>query len=221
MKERKKWSSAAKLKLWTGISLLALGSALVVFMVLLQVEKKAMETEDTRSAYIVTKRIERGTVVEDWERSGYVKKREIPVSCIPENQYPADEKIGSGRVLCSLEKNTVLCTDMVETPKEETKEYKRPVIVCVESADLTGTVSGILKNGDRVNLFFFQDGSMVDEMDHVLIQQVFDANGKALLGTEKQECSLRFNIYLEEEKAGRFYELQQAGKIRVAQVVQP
>lgn len=208
------------MKICLGVSALALAAALAVFAFLTYTERQLTRGEEQKEVWVVAEPVPKGLEVEakDWER--YLEIQPVPIRLIPVGAIEKAEDLPMGKLLVSLERNTILTRSQIGTPREELKQLQKPVIATVACQDYGAVVGGILREGDLVNLYFLGEDEEIHQMEKVLVWQVFDGSGETV-GAEAENKSIsRFNVLLEEKQAAEFYRLQKEYTLRTVKVLE-
>ena len=75
--------------------------------------------------------------------------------------------------------------------------------------------SGVLRSGDRVNIYSVKEETVTLVWQDVFVQQVFDASGTAIASGDTTAAAQRINVYLNQEDVERFYGELASGSLRV------
>lgn len=208
------------LKLGIVVAVFAFLASAAVYAVMLKIEKEMLAGEKQISVWVLKEEIERNRIVQDEELKNLVEPVSYPESLVPEKAILDTELIPSGKALCQLGKGTVLCEGMFIDVGLDEQRYREPVIATVEVEDLMAAVGGILRQGDKINLYIFKEEQEIGRYEDVLVEDVFDGSGMSILGEETQPAS-RINVYLERDEVAEFYRIQQDAVVRSAKLIQP
>ena len=77
---------------------------------------------------------------------------------------------------------------------------------------------GVLRAGDRVNIYAVREEGASLVWADVFIQQVFDASGSTISNTDSTTAALRLNVYLDRSEVEEFYSDLSNGSLRVVKL---
>ncbi len=218
MKIRKKTGAADRkidLRLKTGGIIAALLSAVVVFAVMVQMEKNILTQYEKGTIYVAAAEIPKGELVTEGNYTRYFVQRQLDRSCIPPSAISSPEQIGGLVAKTDIEPGVLLTTGMFESVDEVLEAMDKPVIAGFKAEDLYQVVSGVLRSGDRVNIYSVKEEEVTLVWQDVFVQQVFDASGTAIAGGDTSTAAQRINVYLNQEDVEKFYGELAAGSLRV------
>ena len=93
------------------------------------------------------------------------------------------------------------------------------MIAGFKADDICQVAGGVLRAGDRVNIYSVREEGTVLVWADVYVQQVFDAAG-AMIGNEDGVSSAqRINVYLDETEVETFYSELARGSLQVVKLV--
>lgn len=217
---RKSLKKEIGLKIGIMVAAFAFLAAAAVYAVMLKIEKEMLAGEKQISVWVFKEEIESNRIVMEDEITSLVEAVSYPESLVPEKAIKAGESLPYGKAQCHFGKGTVLCEEMFRDVGPEENRYREPVIATVEVADLMAAVGGILRKGDKINLYIFKEEQEIGRYEEVLVENVFDTSGMSIPGEETQPAS-RINVYLERDEVAEFYRIQQEAVVRSAKLVQP
>lgn len=222
MKREKRKSSKKEiaLKLGIAVAFFAFVAAAAVYAVMLKIEKEMLAGEKQVPVWVFKEEVESNRIVKEDEITSLVEAVSYPESLVPDKAIMEGESLPFGKAQCHLGKGTVLCEEMFCDVGPEVNRYREPVIATVEVADLMAAVGGILRKGDKINLYIFKEEQEIGRYEEVLVENVFDASGMSIPGEEIQPAS-RINVYLERDEVAEFYRIQQEAVVRSAKLVEP
>lgn len=202
-------------RLKTGGIFAALLSAVVVFAVMIQLEKNVLTQYEKGTIYVATAKIPKGEVITEHNYAEYFEERQLDKTCIPASALSSPEQIRGLVAETEIEQGVLLTTGMFETLDEVLETMGHPVIAGFKAEDLYQVVSGVLRSGDRVNIYSVKEEAVTLVWQNVYVQQVFDASGTAIVSGDMTTAAQRINVYLDEEDVERFYGELAAGSLRV------
>lgn len=207
---------------------LALGAAIIIYIVLVQFEKNQLS--DYERAIILTARTEitKGTLINDKNRGEYFAEKEIEKKMIPADAVIQTDHIEDMVAAYTISEGTYLMGSMFEKVNEIENEYESAKIVSLKADDISQVAGGVLRTGDRVDIYLVNenkvtgtDGEESIEYDaelrweNVYIQQAFDGSGVKIPADNSELSSQRFNIYLDESDIPEFLAAFEKGNLRI------
>lgn len=199
--------------------LIALVAAIIIFAVMLHMEKSYLTAYEKGSIYVAKQRIPDGTVITEKNVTKYFEHKELDKTVIPDTAIRTPEQTLNLVSVYEIDKDTLLTTGMFDVLDEIKAEMKHPVIAGLKAEDMYQVVGGTLRPGDRIDIY------KIDEMDEatliwgdVYVLQVFDNSGKTIETGDTTTAAQRMNIYLESEEVEHFYAELVKGSLRVVKV---
>ena len=202
-------------RLKTGGIIAALLSAVTVFAVMVQMEKNILTKYEKGTIYAAAVQIPRGEIVTE---SNYVKffaEQQLDSSCIPATAISSPDQIRGLVAKTDIEQGVLLTAGMFEPVNEVLSDMENPVIAGFKAEDLYQVVSGVLRSGDRVNIYSVKEEEVTLVWQDVFVQQVFDASGTAIVSGDVSTAAQRINVYLDQADVEQFYGELAAGSLRV------
>lgn len=211
--ETEKQKLSARLK--TGGTLAALLSAVIVFAVMIQLEKNILTQYEKGTIYVAAARIPDGEIVTESNYKGFLVEKQLDSSCIPATAVCSPEQVRGLVAKTDIEQGVLLTMGMFEPLNEILGAMENPVIAGFKAEDLYQVVSGVLRSGDRVNIYSVKEETVTLVWQDVFVQQVFDASGTAIASGDTTAAAQRINVYLNQEDVERFYGELASGSLRV------
>lgn len=202
-------------RLRTGGIIAALLSAVVVFVVMVQMEKNVLTQYEKGTIYMAAAEIPKGELVTESNYTRFFARRQLDRSCIPPSAISSPEQIGGLVAKTDIEQGVLLTTGMFEPVDEVLEAMENPVIAGFKAEDLYQVVSGVLRSGDRVNIYSVKEDEVTLVWQDVFVQQVFDASGTAIASGDMVTAAQRINVYLDQDDVEQFYGELAAGSLRV------
>lgn len=209
--ERKKADSRLK----TGGIIAALISAVAVFAVMVQMEKNILTQYEKGTIYVSTTEIPRGEIVTEDNYTKFFVQQQLDSSCIPPTALRSPDQIRGLVAKTDIEKGVLLTTGMFEPLEEVLAAMEKPVIAGFKAEDLYQVVSGVLRSGDRVNIYSVKEEGVILVWQDIFVQQVFDASGVAIASGDTVTAAQRINVYLDQADVEQFYGELASGSLRV------
>lgn len=202
-------------RLKTGGIIAALLSAVVVFTAMIQVEKAVLTQYEKGLIYIAAADIPKGQVITEKNYITYFEERQLDKTCIPPSAVNSLEQIKNLVAKTDIEQGVLLTQGMFEPLDKVLETMEKPVIVGFKAEDLYQVVSGILRSGDRVNIYSVKEEGVTLVWQNVFVQQVFDASGTVIAEGDMSTAAQRINVYLDQEDVEQFYGELETGSLRV------
>lgn len=216
--EQRGWIARGKIIL--GIICLAFIAAGTLYAVMLQTEKKLLDSGEKAIVYVAKQGIPKGMLfnAENWKE--YAEEREVDTTLIPTaaiKTIPEEDLI----VAWSVDEGAFLTIGMFQSINDVLDDIKQPVLAGFRADDLYQVVGGVLRAGDRIHIY------KVDKENHqakllwenLYVQQVFDNGGVRIDSDDDKTCAQRVNIYLDQRDVESFYEELYRGEVRVVKVI--
>lgn len=204
-----------------GCIIAALAAAVSVFLVMLETEKNMLEAYEKKTVCIASDRIHRGQVINEKNFDIYMTKAEFDADCVPETAIYSAGQMGEMAAVWDIQKGVLLTEGMFETVKDITKEMQRPVIAGFKADDLYQVTGGVLRSGDRINIYVEDENGIVNLMwNNIYVQQVFDSSGAAIASDDLKTAAQRINVYIDEGDAETFYTGLGANTVRVVKLLE-
>jgi hypothetical protein len=200
--------------------LMALIAALIVYFVLLNAEKEALNDYAKGMILVAVQDIPKGQQITEENVSTYFTQKEIDKDLITDASLTsADQAIGLLAAV-KLDKGTILSKNMFDQMNEVTSQMQAPVIAGLKADDLFEIVGGILRSSDRINIYIENEetGEVSLVWENVFVDQVFDSAGSAIPNDDSITAAQRINIILEKSSTEQFYSALAAGAIRITKV---
>lgn len=206
-------------RLKTGWIIAALLSAVIVFTVMIQMEKNVLTQYEKGLIYIAAAEIPRGQVITENNFLKYFEERQLDKTCIPPSAISSLEQINDLVTKTDIEQGVLLTQGMFEPLDEVLETMENPVIAGFKAEDLYQVVSGVLRSGDRVNIYSVKEEGVILVWQNVFVQQVFDASGTIIAEGDMSTAAQRINVYLDKQDVEQFYGELAAGSLRVVKNV--
>lgn len=214
-KKTKAEKQKAGLRLKTGGIIAALLSAVTVFAVMVQMEKNILTQYEKGTIYVAITEIPGGETVTEENYTQFFGQQQLDSSCIPATALRSPDQIRGLVAKTDIEQGVLLTTGMFEPVDEILEDMERPVIAGFKAEDLYQVVSGVLRSGDRVNIYSVREEEVILVWQDIFVQQVFDASGAAIASGDTVTAAQRINVYLDQADVEQFYGELASGSLRV------
>lgn len=217
--QREKMIHKGKSRIWIGSIIAALVAAVAVFAVMMQMEKNLLLQYEKSSILVAAKEIPKGQMITAQNCETYFAEMELDKNCVPETALVSMEQIEDMVSVADIEKGVLLTGGMFEELNEITVHMQVPVIAGFKADDLYQVVGGVLRTGDRINIYqITEEGEAILNWQNVFVQQVFDNAGISIANDDEQTAAQRINVYLEQANVEQFYSQLATGTLRVVKV---
>lgn len=222
-KEKKEGKKEAVIKpksILPGAIFVALVAAVIIFAVMLNVEKNALSDYEKGVVFFTARTIPEGQLLTEENIAEYIQSREIDISLIPEAALTSPEELYGLLPITGIDSGALLTTGMFEPLNKITESMEKPVIAGFAADDLYQVVGGILRAGDRIHIYTVDQDTGLTELvwEDVFVQQVFDGSGVSIQNADQATAAQRVNILLEQDSVQSFYTELASGSLRVVKV---
>ena len=193
----------------------ALLSAVAVFVVMLQMEKNVLTQYEKGVIYTAAAQIPRGETVTEHNYTMYFTQRQLDSSMIPATAISSPDQIRGLVAKTDIEQGVLLTLGMFEPVDKVLEAMEHPVIAGFKAEDLYQVVGGVLRSGDRVDIYSVKEQGVTLVWRDVYVQQVFDASGTAIVSGDTATAAQRINVYLNQKDVEQFYGELSSGSLRV------
>lgn len=202
----------------TGGILAALVAAVAVFAAMVQMEKNILTQYEKGMIYTALKTIPEGQMIteENWEE--YFEEKQLDKSCIPPTALSSPDQITGLVAAFSIEQGVLLTQGMFHRLDDILKQMENPVVAGFKAEDISQVAGGVLRAGDRVNIYAVREEETSLVWADVFVQQVFDASGNTIFNTDSNTAALRVNVYLDQSEVEEFYSELSNGSLRVVKL---
>ena len=230
-----------------GVIIVSLIVGVVVYAVMLNAEKAALSDYAKGSVYIAAKPIPKGQLITDANAGEYLTLKEIDQSLIPASAITDPADLTDLISVYGIDQGSLLTDGMFDKVLEITQEMADPVIAGCKADDLYQIVGGVLRAGDRINIYQVDeqaakaDGNQEQPLydygtedteskrkeetsmaglvyGNVFVQQVFDQSGSIIDSSDSTTPAQRINIYLDNDDVASFYAALAQGSLRVVKI---
>ena len=210
--------------------------AAIVYVVLLNVEKKALTDFEKGAVYVSAKPIPKGFLITAENADEYFVQTEMDKTLIPEAAVSSPEDLDGLVSAFAMDQGTLVTRGMFIAVSDITKDMEQPVIAGFKAEDLYQVVGGVLRAGDRINIYQVEDDksrtSGIEESGwtespasaaslvwgNVFVQDVFDSAGEVIDAADRTTPAQRINIYMDDRNIAEFYAALAQGSLRVVKI---
>ena len=197
-----------------GIFVAALITAAGVFAVMTYLQRQALSDFEKREVYVAASDIPRGITLNETNISEYMILKSVDAGCVPDGGGLDAGKVNGLSPAYDISKGTLLTDSMFISSENVLSEMKDPVMAGFKTDDLSKAVSGILRAGDRIDIYSAdpETGRGILLCENVYVESGFDGSGNIV---SDERPAVMFNIYLERGDTADFYEGLVSGRLYV------
>lgn len=195
-------------------------AAVIVYIVLLNVEKNTLSAYEKGNVLTAQKDIAHGVVFTQENIPLYFEEVQMDIKLIPHAAVTDKDQLAGVLARTNIDQGCVITESMLDRQIGEISAMRRPVIAGFKAEDLFQVVSGILRTGDKIHIYTVDEEQEVAYLiwDNVLVQQVFDTAGSTIPAEDQTTAAARVNILLEQDSVEQFYAELAGGSLRVVKV---
>ena len=203
-------------------ALAALVAAIIVYCIMLNVEKNVMSAYEKGKVLVAARDIEKGIVLTGENADIYLKEIEVDKGIIPKEAFTQKEEMYQQIMEQRVDEGAMLTVSKVTDLEQRQDTMKEPVVAGFKADDLYQVVSGVLRSGDRIHIYTVDQETEEAYLiwDNIFVQEVFDSSGVAVSAEDHVTAVQRVNILMEKENVEQCYSELSAGSLRVVKVVQ-
>ena len=210
--------SVKKIKM--GGIIAALAASFAIFVAMVQIEKNVLTQYERGTIYIAAREIPKGQLITEDNYKQYFVEKQLDKSCIPTTALHSPEQVAELAAVYTIEQGVLLTRGMFQRMDEILAQMERPVVAGFKAEDIYQVVGGVLRAGDRVNIYSVREDSASLVWQRVYVQQVFDASGNAIPSGDTATAAQRVNVCLDEADVEDFYTQLAGGSLRVVKIIE-
>ena len=197
-----------------GLIIAALLTAAATFAIMTYFQRQALSNFEKKEIYVALSYIPRGTVITEENEQKYLTVKSVDAGCIPESALSGAGIINGLTPSFDIDEGTLLTTAMFTDADDVLAEMESPVLAGFKTDDLSKAVSGVLRAGDRIDIYSADpmtgEGRLL--CSNVYVECGYDSSGNVASGNS---TAVLFNVYLENSDALAFYEGLRSGYMYV------
>ena len=210
--------SVKKLKM--GGIIAALVASFAIFAAMVQIEKNVLTQYERGTIYIAAREIPKGQLITEDNYKQYFAEKQLDKSCIPTTALCSPEQVAKLAAVFTIEQGVLLTQGMFQRMDEVLAQMERPVVAGFKAEDIYQVAGGVLRAGDRVNIYSVREDSASLVWQQVYVQQVFDASGNTIPSGDTATAAQRVNVCLDEADVENFYTQLAGGSLRVVKLIE-
>lgn len=207
-------------KLRTGGVIAALVASVAVFVVMLQVEKNILTGYEKGAIYTAVTEIPKGQLITEGNLDQYFVEQQLDKNCIPSAALVSSEQVVGLVAVFDIDQGVLLTDGMFQSMSRIEEEMEHPVIAGFKADDIYQVAGGVLRAGDRVDIYSVREEETSLVWSRVFVQQVFDASGTAISNGDKVTAAQRINVLLDKSEVADFYSELAAGSLRAVKLLE-
>ena len=195
-------------------------AAAITFFLLIKIEENMLRDYEKENVWITTVSLEKNVEITDENKTVYFRQVEVDKSVLPSTRVDDIEELVGSRTIFAIPEGSVLSVNMFMDDEGYRNSLVNPVIVGCKAEDLYQVASGVLRQGDIVNVYTVSDELEETYLlwDNVLIHQTFDQSGNRIPSEDVTVAASRINLLMEESWAEQFYTELQKGSLRMVKI---
>ena len=197
-----------------GLIIAALLTAAATFAIMTYFQRQALSDFEKKDIYVALSDIPRGTVITDENAQKYLTVKSVDAGCIPESALSDAGMLNGLTPSFDIGEGTLLTTGMFTDADDVLSQMESPVLAGFKADDLSKAVSGVLRAGDRIDIYTSDPDTGEGRLlcSDVYVECGYDSSGSIASGNT---TAVLFNIYLESKDALIFYEGLRSGYMYV------
>lgn len=207
-------------------AILSLIAGIILFMSLVNFQKKSLESSKICNVVVAKTDILPGQNIEVGQLNKYFELVKVNKDCVIEGFETMEQleqfagQKGGLLVKYKIKENEMIYEDKFICIDDKTKTYVNPVVVGVKVNSYEYCVGGTLRSGDIVDLSVINLDLETDfALENVLILNSFDVNGTEISANDLQAVSVGFNIVIEQSDYELYKKVLENGTIKLSKKI--
>ena len=191
--------------------------AIIVFFVLISVEKNIMQAYEKSIVVTVKQDIPERTLITENNADTYLEIKEVEKAAAPENGFQSLEELWGYVTITALDKGVIPTPSMVEAHEKDLEGMNNPVIAGISADDIYQVVGGILRSGDKIHIYAVDRENNETQLvwPDITVVQAFSSSGTEIPNSDESSVAQRINVYMEKDKVEALYTALAAGSLRI------
>lgn len=203
-----------------GTLMIAILMAGIVFAVLLNIEKNALQAYEKGTAVVARKEVPSGLIIDESNVSLYFQNREFEKAVIPASAFADMTELIGLITVSKLDTGSFITQGNCEALTDETINAHQLVKASISVSDISQAVSGTLRAGDRISLYNHlslqnaDTGEMLGntgyetkkEWQNLFLFEAFDVNGVKIESGDTNSVAQMFTVLIAKEDAAAFFD---------------
>lgn len=197
---------------------------LVLYSAMIFVERRLLKTEEYVSVYVAKETVEKNTIVTVENIGELFSLEERRTDWLPDGSVSDAGQLLGMTVKYGYGRNEIVTIEGLSASDMRVEGIERPVEVSLDAGSLSQVVGGIIREGDRINIWSLskrnENGGSIMEAekicDYAYVTRVFTAAG-VQVGQAAQDSAAAtvVNIVIPESKEEEFNIALERGTLRV------
>ena len=185
-----------------------------VFAMMTYAQRKILSDFEKKDVYVANADIPRGIVINEDNASQYLVIRSVDAGCVPPSALTDSVCISGLSPVYDIAPGTLLTDNMFTTPDTVRTGMKEPVLAGFKTDDLSRAVSGVLRAGDRIDVYCEDPETGLGNLlcANVYVEKGYDSSRNEITD---MSSAMMFNIYLESSQVMDFYDGLRSGSMYV------
>ena len=202
---------------------------LLVFIALLVLQSNILDKEETAFVVTAKKDIITGTKITEDNINDYLEISERTLATLPDGYITSADEVLNKFVEKDYKIKEVITSDVLKDRVYSIDDIKNPIEVSFSIGSLPNAVSGILREGDKVNLYSTvqvqnteNDGSHIESNPIMLgayISKAFTSGGEEISTDDNTTAATMFNVVISEEVEPEFNIAISDGSLRLSKIL--
>lgn len=205
-------------KVWIGV--ISLGLALLLFVVLLMIQRSMMEEPVSEQVICAKAPIPENIVLTKENLSLYVEQQDIPVMYLPEGYISGMEELLGMVSEAQIAQGSILSKAAFTAHEAYYDSYQELTWISVPIDQLYQGVAGSLRAGDYIDIYLLREEEEQFYCDllaeRIRIEATYTSQGEGIGAESSSGLSQLIVIPIEKGNTAQFYEKLAQGNIRIA-----
>lgn len=207
-----------------GAILMALIVAVVLYFVMINVEKNVLANYEKGQVIITGTAVPQNTLITEENAGAYFKSAELDKNIIPDNAITNLAELYGKAPYFELAPKTALSSNMFKNIDEIVTGMKEPKLMAISTDGVTRIVNGIIRSGDMVDIYIVEPSAEGEQSETgaetatgtgieaepeyagVYVQEAFDGAGVSIPNEDKTSLCQNINVLFEASKIQGYYE---------------
>ena len=200
-------------KLRYGLFAAALVMSAGIFAMMTYAQKQILSEYEKKDIYVALSDIPRGVVLDESNISQYLVLKSVDAGCVSQNAVIMPGSLYGFSPAYDICEGTVLTDNMFVSFEECLTEMDDPVLAGFRTDDLSKAVSGVLRAGDRIDIYSSDgNGEGMLLCENVYVERGYDSSGSEV---NDMSAAVMFNIFLDSSQVEIFYDGLRSGNMYV------
>ena len=206
---QKAQTNTKKIKIWyVVISLLV---AVVLFIVLLNVESSYMKQYEETSVLVVKKEIPINTEITETNFSDFFEAKNRIINTIPATACYTKEDVLGKYVVTNVDAGNFITASMLNEFSKDVSELKDGVYLSISVNNLSQNVAGTLRAGDKINIYSVTEitqgiREVIPVVENIQVERSYDDTGVAITREDTETIASVFTIAVESKNVQEIIE---------------